>query len=697
MRPLLAAFVLLVGVTSTEAADCIASKFAGAVPTCDCPVGTGPSGSLGSRALPVKAGNGYGGASDAAAASLVKANLALDFCTDLLPGYKVAAGAAVLPTACVKADGYCIGYPAAFPADYSIITTGSDTDGYTTPVIQANLPAGTQTFAQNYGGKVCPTNTVIGDTGPFTLDKCMVTNGFYLAALPTGSDAGSVLVCPVKKTCPTGVHAAAHVATVAPVVCVGAGGNTAGVEGTFFCPEKTYGTLGTTLAASKAALTGLVVCGAGSGVKTSTEISCLPTAGFYGVEETVGTGAVKTTAANTACPTGITGLPNKATLTLACTGIKAGYTTSVAIPVKSVPGPVILTAIIPCPVNKYCAGEASKITISGLSASFATHTAVAKNDGPAVACRDGTGNSVTGATAQGVNAISPGTACVDLLPNYGFKQSASSTAVLSALVKKCVPGEYGCAGKAGLLLDYTAAKNTIVTGTGITATDLRVKADGTDAFEAAATCAAAGSFIQVGCPTGSTNTAAGDTISSCLLQPGQYIDESALNVPKSCPASLYCTGGGAVGTAGGSQSCPTGSTLPKVSLVDTVDTRNVENSNIKDCLLDAGFHIAPADLNLPVPCPAGYACGGGNAVGTAGGSVICPTGSTNEDCVTSSMVTTVNLTPASQPITVTNAAPAAAAAASPDVTVTNNIPSASSASSNVASFVVLTVAAIVAL
>lgn len=694
MRPLLAAFVLLVGITSTEAADCIASKFAGVVPTCDCPIGTGPTGSLGSRALPVTAGNGYGGATDAAAASLVKANTALDLCTDLLPGYKITAGQKTLPAACVKADGYCPGYPGAFPASDSIITTGSDTAGFTTPLVERNLVAGAQTFAKNLGGKACPTNTVGGDTGPFTLDKCMVTNGFYLAAAP-GAAEGSILACPVKKTCPTGVHAAAEIAAVAPVSCVGAGGNTAGVDGTFFCPTKTYGTLGTTLAASKAALTGLVICGAGSGVKTGTEVSCLPVAGFYGVEETVGTGTVKTTAAKIACPTGITGVAGKATLVLGCTAIKAGYTASVAIPKNTVPGPVTLTGLIVCPINKFCVGEAAKITFAGLSASFATHTAVAKNDGPAAACPAGTGNSLTGATAQGANAISVGKACVDILPNYGFKKSTGATDVLATLVQKCVPGEYGCAGKAGLLLDYDEATNTIVTGTGLTATDLRVKAADITKFEATVATEASGSVVQVGCPAGSTNTAAGDTISSCLLQPGQYIDESALNVPKNCPASLYCTGGGAVGTAGGSQSCPSGSTLPKVSLLDTADTRNAENSNIKDCLLDAGFHIAPADLNLPVPCPAGYACGGGTAVGTAGGSVICPTGSTNEDCVTSSMVTTVNLTPASQPITVTNAAPAAAA--SPDVTVTNNVPSASSASSNVASFVVLTVAAIVAL
>lgn len=693
MRPLLAAFVLLVGITSSEAADCTAVKFEKSVPTCDCPIGSGPAGSLGSRALPVKAGTGYGGAANADAASLTAANLALKDCTDLLPGYKVTSSANTLPIACVKADGYCPGYVGGFPATDSLVTTGSDTAGYGAVLIKRNYVAPAQTFAKSTLGKACPDNTVGGDTGPFTLDKCIVTSGFYLKAAP-GAAQADVSACPVKKVCPTGIHAAADIATVAPVNCVGNGGNTAGVDGTFYCPTKTYGTLGTTLAASKAALTGLVVCGAGSAVKAD-EATCSPVPGFYGAQETVGTGTVKTTAAATACPTGITGLKDKATLKLACTDIKAGYTVLAAIPKQTVPGPVTaLTAgITACPVDNFCVGEASKVALEGLAASHATYAAVAKGDGPAAPCPVGTGNSVTGASVQGVNAISDAIACVDVLQNYGFKASvASADNTITAFLLKCKIGQYGCAGKSGFLLDYDLASNTLVAGTGLTATDLRVKGA---KFEANTATAASGTMIQLDCPGGSTNTAAGDTIASCLLNPGQYIDESDLNTPKKCPASLYCPGGGAVGKAGGAESCPAGSSLPKISLLATTDNRNVENSNIKDCLLDLGFYIATANVNLPVPCPAGFACGGGTAVGTAGGSVICPTGSTNEDCVTSSMVTTVNLTPASQPITVTNAPAAAAAAASPDVTV--NVPSASSASSNVASFVVLTVAAIVAL
>lgn len=696
MRPLLAAFVLLVGITSSEAADCTAVKFQGSVPTCDCPIGSGPTGSLGSRALPVKAGNGYGGAANALVGSLTKANEALAFCSDLLPGYKLAATVKTLPVLCIKTDGYCPGFAGAFPGTDSLVTTGSDTVGFSAVLIERNyvIPAGTS-FAKSTVGVACPSNTVVGDTGPFTLDKCIVKDGFYLKQAP-GVAQAVVADCPIKKVCPTGIHAAADIATVAaPVDCVGNGGNSVDVDGSFFCPVKTYGTLGTTLAASKAALKGLVICGAGSGVKAD-EATCSPVVGYYGAPETVGYGTVKTTAAATACPTGITGVKDQTTLALACTSIKAGYTVLAAIPKLTVPGPVTaLTAgITACPVDKFCVGEVNKVALVGLSASHATYGAVAKGDGPAADCPLGTGNSVTGASAQGVNAISAGSACIDVLPNYAFKPSVGAADnVITAILLKCKGGEYGCAGKAGFLLDYDLAANTLVAGTGLTATDVRVKVGATK-FEANTATAAAGTMIKASCKAGSANTAAGDTIASCLLKPGYYIDESDLNTPKLCPDSLYCSGGGATGTAGGADHCPSGSSLRGLTATDD-DARNLENSNIKDCILDKGFYIAAANVNLPVPCPAGFACGGGPAVGTAGGSVICPTGSTNAECVTSSAVTTVNLTPASQPITVTSAPAAAAAAASPDVTV--NVPSASSASSNVASFVVLTVAAIVAL
>jgi len=679
-RALLAAFVLLVGIASTEAVDCKASLFAGVVATCDCPIGSGPSLSFG-RALPAGV---YGGASNALANSLVKANAALILCVDLLPGYKIATGATAGPVACIAGDGYCPGFPGAFPASDKIITTGSDTAGFTTPVTTRNyvIPAGT-TFIKSTVGKPCPTNMVLG-SGPYTMENCKVTNGFYVNAA-AGAGAATAIACPQTKVCPTGMTVGSSTAESVGVTCIGGGGNTNLIAGGFICPASTYGTLGTTLAASKAALTNLITCGAGSGPKAD-GTTCDVLDGYYGLTSAVGTGTPKVSPAQTACPTGISGTAG-ASLKLACTSVMPGYTILADIAKQATAGAIttLTTGITACADdNTFCPGGGT-IAFDGLTSSLATYAAVAKL-AAATKCPTGIGNAKTGAAAQGVNAKSLATACVDLLENYSFKASVGNTQTIASLVEKCAAGQYGCGGSAGFFVDYGLAANTLATTSGITAAGSAVVTSNTQ-VAANLLSAATGTLVKATCPGQSTNvaSAANDVIAKCKTKPGSYVDHSNLLSTSTCPKGQYCPGSHAIGGAGGNSNCPTGSTGPT--------TASIENSNINDCTLNDGFYIATGAVNVPVPCLTANICAGGGPVGIAGGSVACPTASTNTACVASSAsTTTVNLTPASQPISVDVAAPTSA---SPDVTVTNSVPSASSASTTAASLVLMAVSAFV--
>jgi len=315
----------------------------------------------------------------------------------------------------------------------------------------------------------------------------------------------------------------------------------------------------------------------------------------------------------------------------------------------------------------------------------------------ASACPAGTGNSLTGAGAQGVNAKSLATGCVDLLPGYAFDGSDSTETDILVLISECAVNTYGCAGLAGLFVNYATAASITAIGasTGVTpSTNAALIISSATVLSAnVASVSTAdrptGGLIVGSCPGNSASTGTGALIDSCLTDLGYYVDHSNLNLPVACPVGKYCPGLIPVGVAGGLLNCPTGSDSPEGS--------GVTNSNINACTLKEGFYIATGVLTTPVPCPASYICAGGGPVGTAGGSVACPTGSLNAACAggaASTTSTTVNLTPASQPITVDVAAPTAAA--SPSVTVTNT-PSASSAASTVASMVVVTVAAMVAL
>jgi hypothetical protein len=684
MRALLAGFVLLVGISSTDAALCTEETFGGAgavVLTCDCPLGTGPAGSLVS-ALPTKASPGYATEGGDAAAQLSDAQDALDLCVDLLPGYEQATGTG-LPTVCATADEYCPGHPALYSA--GVTCSGDDTD-YTTIVLGATISSlsNTDTHRKSLGGLSCPTGTTTtGSSGPFTLDKCLVTLGDYVSAIDGTTFAVTVATCSAGFTCPVVPNAAWSVASSAPVSCAGGGNSGAGG---FICPAGTTGVLGTTIAASLTALTGEIICGAGSAPDSGYD-GCDALDGFYGpANQATGSGTPSTTPALTACPTGVTGT-TATTLASACTDIAPGYNVLSSISGQYAPGTVaaLEAGITACSgLNTYCPGKTSVVALTGTTASLVTYPSIAKLTAGAkqTACPTGTGNAVTGATAQGINAISPATGCLDLLPNYAFGVSVASSAVIANHITTCSAGKYNCVGSAGFFSGSKAASTGLTTATDLSLVD---PGDGTASvnFGAVVVTGATGSMLVTDCPTGTTNTAGGGLISSCVTSAGKYIDVSDTAVTQNCPIGEYCVGGTAVGTAGGNTACPTGSVGPAAA--------SAENSHISDCKLSEGFYIAAGALSTPVPCLTGNVCAGGSPVGIAGGSVACPAGSTNTACSgTASGSTTVNLTPASQPITVDVAAP------TPAVTVTNTVPSASSASSTVASMVVVTVAALVA-
>jgi len=393
------------------------------------------------------------------------------------------------------------------------------------------------------------------------------------------------------------------------------------------------------------------------------------------------------TAAATACPTGITGSAAQATLALACTNLNAGYAVLSAITAQTVAGALTtLTAgITTCANNNYCPGAASAFAIVGTTTfTYAAVTVPAAGSGAQTACPTGTGNAHTGATASGINAVSAATACVDLLSGYALAAVTSQTALPGTLVVSCAAGTYSCTGLAGLFV-ATAP----ISGKGITiasGTSMAMSSAYPPVLPSAVTVSSTSLLLAQSCPTGSTNTAAGATIASCLVTPGYYIDPSAVNTPVACAVGEYCPGNGGlylnaagtatavasvlVGTAGGEYNCPSGSVTPGTA-------SSTANNALSDCNLLPNYYIPAAAtgaaLFVPVSCPAGSQCPGGSAIGAAGGSSLCPPGSTIPACTATVAApgpvtnlgpssTSVNATPVIVNLPLVSAAPLAAAA-----------------------------------
>jgi hypothetical protein len=141
--------------------------------------------------------------------------------------------------------------------------------------------------------------------------------------------------------------------------------------------------------------------------------------------------------------------------------------------------------------------------------------------------------------------------------------------------------------------------------------------------------AAVGATSCAACPAGSSSeTASGnDAVSTCIVSPGFYISGAPdVNTPVACLAGSYCPGAGrvgaasAVGTAGrpltdGITSCPDGSTSTASAV------------SIANCALLPGWFAAEAAPLVPALCPANAYCAGGGNLGTTGGSLDCPVGS----------------------------------------------------------------------
>ena len=592
---------------------CTATTFAGAVgsvTTCDCPAGTGPTGQAIAASPSVSLPTGtYGANSATPSVQLAAANAALALCVDLLPGYKLTATTA-LPTACVIGDGYCPGKAAAFTAN-AIITTGAD-GSYSAPVLTA---AATITGGNPVSSPVaiaCPTNTAnTGQSAPFTLAKCLVNNGYYVATVAS-STANTPVVsqCTAGSVCLTGLNAASTVLASAPISC-----NT---QTAFICPLGTYGTIaGATVVATDAGtITGEVLCDATTRQADSTAQNCVAKAGYYGA-------SVTTTAVATACPTGSSSAAGSTAVT-ACTQLAAGYSIANSAASGSAP-----TA---CPAGFYCAGSA---TPTPSIASGVWYNCLSYWDH---VCK-----CVIICTALAAGYYIP-------TPSGAAPALSTSTAVVTNGVALCTAGNY-CSTAAGKVT-YTSSGSTY-----------------TWAFTATAATACG--------VTGATSAAGATAASGCnLVGAGYYIDPSGLNTPVACSVGEYCPGNGGlylnaagtatatasvvVGTAGGDYNCPAGSVAPGTA-------PSTSNSALNDCNLLPNFYIPTGTgvaLYVPVSCPAGSHCPGGGAIGTAGGSFVCPANSTIPAC-TVAAVTAPSVTVAAA------AAPAVtvAAAAAPAVTV----------------------------
>jgi hypothetical protein len=104
------------------------------------------------------------------------------------------------------------------------------------------------------------------------------------------------------------------------------------------------------------------------------------------------------------------------------------------------------------------------------------------------------------------------------------------------------------------------------------------------------------------CPAGSASLQGASSIGDCKLLPGWFAAAAAPLVPALCRTNAYCSGGGALGVAGGSTDCPAGSTLGAAA---TGVSAAAANNDIIDCLFPPpGPPVRPAACMLlrELPC-----------------------------------------------------------------------------------------------
>jgi hypothetical protein len=605
-----------------------------------------------------------------------------------MPGYQIAAVSSTLSTAVTAcpAGEYCPGVANLF-AGAAVANSGVTATTYTTSLILVSNTALASGSA-----------FVLGSSGPALGVPC-----------PTGTTNAGANTQVAISSCTD--LAAGYAFTPSQTAT-----NTPTIRA---CVKGNYGCAGTTglFQASPTASTGVTYVAAGSAISSASTASGVTTLTL------ASSGTIATAATGdrilASCPSGVTNAVTTGNTIASCSDLAVGWAFNPSISPASTNLTVLLTQ---CAAGSYgCKGVANVFvssittsTVNSVASSFGTTGLVVATTSSTVltSATAITTGFVTGAANAGANikgtcpayATNTFTAtstptwaataaaaiqdCTDLVPGYGFAPSASSATTVSTLLESCLPGYYGsvCAGSPGLFTSapVAAVTNTSLTGTvtyqsGLASTyaagDL-VLASPTDFAGAFGTLGAPGALLISECPSGSTNAggAAMTSISSCIVQPGYYVDHSNLNcvVPNApsscpvCPAGEYCTGGGAVGTAGGDTVCPTGSVGP--------ESPSALNSNIADCVLSAGYYTTSAAPNVPAACPSGFFCAGGAALGTAGGvgSTSC-TGSSNPACLAPAgpAKTTINgapvtvspaavtvspaavtVTPAAQPITI---------------------------------------------
>jgi hypothetical protein len=401
-------------------------------------------------------------------------------------------------------------------------------------------------------------------------------------------------------------------------------------------------------------------------------------AGYYGA-------SVVNTNAATACPTGSSSAAAStaaSTAITACTQLAPGYYISATAASGSAPAT--------CIAGSFCLGATTATPAIASGVLGAASTAVFG----LTACPAGTTNAITLGALVGANA-KDATVCDDLAPGYAIlaaipaQVAAGAITALTTGITQCAQGHW-CPGVA-------LGVNAITAGTtGSTFTWTLV---------AAITGGNAASGSPQPCGAGLSSVAGSIAASACtLVAPGYYIDPSHLTTPSVCAVGEYCPGSGglylnaagtatatltlAVGTAGGEYNCPTGSATPGT-------VASAANSALADCNLLPNFYIPStatgAALYVPVSCPAGSHCPGGTAIGTAGGALVCPAGSTIPACTATTTnvaapgPVTTTVSPTSQPINL-NATP-----------VVVNLPASAAPLAAAANSAVLALAALLAL
>ena len=569
----------------------------------------------------------------------------------------------------------------------------------------ADLTVGTATMVA-----ICPVGSYCaGATGVFLVSSTSriattsgwdgASSGTFVTSAGTSIASAAANTAPNKVACPTGVttdstsNSGTGLTALAGCTDLAAGyafipsisASSSLSSLVVACAKTNYGCAGVAGAfkASGQSVGGLTFVG--SSLLTSTS-------GFAGTIATAATGAYVLAS----CPAGVTNTATTGNAVAACTYLAVGWAFNPSLSTLT-----NLTVLLSqCTAGNYgCLGGvqfigpgAGAIGTTGVTInsgictmsasgqlSTCTITTAAANAGanikgtcPAYATNTFTASSTPTWAATVAAAIQD---CTDLVPGYGFVPGVTGAASVSVsdLLESCLPGYYGsvCAGSPGLFksgLPVAAVTNTSLTGTvtyqsgldGFATGELVLLSPTSFVSGGFGTLAAPGALLISTCPAGSTNAGGASMllISSCIVNPGLYIDPSNLLATATCPANEYCPGGGAVGTAGGDLNCPAGSVmgLPAASAL---------NNNINECIVSAHYYIASTALNVPVACPTTSICSGGGAVGTAGGAVACPTGLIPS--------TTASTTSAQICVTPT-AAPVAAAGPANTTTTVNTAP-----------------------